>query len=157
LRQATRKLVIVVGHHHHHHQQAAPDIPRRLDVSIPATRKAAVKARRTLSKLALPLPLATDAQLAVSELVTNSIRHAGLAPDDPIRITVHWSGSRLKVHVRDGRRNGGPAVVSGSIRPAPEAESGWGLYLVDRVASRWGTSAEGYWFELRQNRPRPGG
>jgi anti-sigma regulatory factor (Ser/Thr protein kinase) len=126
-------------------------------MSIPATRKAAAKARRTLRKLELPLPLAADAQLAVSELVTNSVRHAGLAPDDPIRITVDWSGARLKVHVRDGRRGVRPAVVSGSIRPAPEAESGWGLYLVDRVASRWGTGAEGYWFELRQNRPRQGG
>jgi two-component sensor histidine kinase len=37
--------------------------------------------------------------LAVSELVTNSVRHAGLAPDDLIRITVDWSGARLKVRV----------------------------------------------------------
>jgi anti-sigma regulatory factor (Ser/Thr protein kinase) len=153
LRQTTRKLVTVVGHH----RQAAPNIPRRLDVSIPATRKAAAKARGTLSKLDLPLPLANDAQLAVSELVTNSVRHAGLAPDDLIRITIDWSGARLKVHVRDGRRGVRPAVVWGSIRPAPGAESGWGLYLVDRVASRWGTSADGYWFELRQDPPRQGG
>jgi anti-sigma regulatory factor (Ser/Thr protein kinase) len=153
LRQTTRKLVTVVGHH----RQAAPNIPRRLDVSIPATRKAAAKARGTLSKLDLPLPLANDAQLAVSELVTNSVRHAGLAPDGRIRVTVHWSGTRLKVHVRDGRRSVGPAAVSGSIRPAPGAESGWGLYLVDRVASRWGTSAHGYWFELHQDPPSPVG
>jgi anti-sigma regulatory factor (Ser/Thr protein kinase) len=148
-----RKLVTVVGHD----RQAASQTLRRLDVSVRATREAAAKARRVLRELELPLPLANDAQLAVSELVTNSVRHAGLAPDDLIRITVDWSGARLKVHVRDGRRGGRPAVVSGSIRPAPGAESGWGLYLVDRVASRWGTSAEGYWFELRQNRPRQGG
>jgi anti-sigma regulatory factor (Ser/Thr protein kinase) len=126
-------------------------------VSVRATREAAAKARRALRELDLPLPLASDAQLAVSELVTNSIRHAGLAPDDLIRITVDWSGARLKVHVRDGRRGVRPAVVSGSIRPAPGADSGWGLYLVDRVASRWGTSADGYWFELRQEPPRHGG
>jgi anti-sigma regulatory factor (Ser/Thr protein kinase) len=143
----------VVGHH----RQAAPDIPRRLDVRIPATRHAAAKARRALSKLALPLPLAFDAQVAVSELVTNSVRHAGLGPDDLIRITADWSGTRLKVHVRDRRRSVGPAMVSGSIRPAPGAESGWGLYLVDHVACRWGTSASGYWFELQQQPPRPGG
>jgi anti-sigma regulatory factor (Ser/Thr protein kinase) len=143
----------VVGHD----RQAASRPLRRLDVSVRATREAAAKTRRALRKLELPLPLANDAQLAVSELVTNSVRHAGLAPDDLIRITVDWSGARLKVHVRDGRRGVGPAVVSGSIRPAPGAESGWGLYLVDRLSSRWGTGAEGYWFELRQNRPRPGG
>jgi anti-sigma regulatory factor (Ser/Thr protein kinase) len=138
------------------YRQAASPTVRRLDVSIRATREAAAKARRVLRQLALPLPLAGDAQLAVSELVTNSVRHAGLAPDDLIRVTVDWSGARLKVHVRDGGRGVRPTTVSGSIRPTPGAESGWGLYLVDRVASRWGTSADGYWFELRQEPPRPG-
>jgi anti-sigma regulatory factor (Ser/Thr protein kinase) len=153
LRQSTRKLVTVVGHH----RQAASHALRRLDVRLRATRQAAAKARGALRELELPLPLANDAQLAVSELVTNSVRHAGLAPTDLILVTVHWSGARLKVHVRDGRRSVGPAVVSGSIRPVPGAESGWGLYLVDRVASRWGTSAHGYWFELHQEPPHPGG
>jgi anti-sigma regulatory factor (Ser/Thr protein kinase) len=138
-------------------RQAAPDTPRRLDFSIPATRKAAATARRALTALELPRPLASDAQLAISELVTNSVRHAGLALDDLIRITVDWSGARLRVHVRDGGRGARRAVVSGSIRPAPGAESGWGLYLVNRLASRWGTSADGYWFELRQDLPGPGG
>ena len=137
-----------------HERQAALHTLRRLDVNIRATREAASTARRALTELDLPLPLANDAQLAVSELVTNSVRHAGLAPDDLIRITVDWSGARLKVHVRDGRRGVRPAVVLGSIRPAPGAESGWGLYLVDHLASRWGTSADGYWFELRQDPPR---
>ncbi len=140
-----------------HDRQAGPHTLRRLDVRIPATREAAAKARLALRELDLPLPLANNARLAVSELVTNSVQHAGLAPDDLIRVTVDWSGAQLKVHVRDGRQGVRPAVVSGSIRPAPGAESGWGLYLVDRVASRWGTSADGYWFELRQDPPRHGG
>jgi anti-sigma regulatory factor (Ser/Thr protein kinase) len=138
-------------------RQAAPDIPRRLDVRIPATRQAAAMARRALGRLALPLPLAFDAQVAVSELVTNSVRHAGLSPDELIRITADWSGTRLRVHVRDGRRGVRPAGVSGSIRPAPGTESGWGLYLVEHFTSRWGTSASGYWFELQQQPPRPDG
>jgi anti-sigma regulatory factor (Ser/Thr protein kinase) len=67
-----------------------------------------------------------------------------------IRLTAVWSGSRLRVHVRDRGRVGRPAAVAvvGSIRPAPGAESGWGLYLADRLASRWGTTPDGYWFEL---------
>jgi anti-sigma regulatory factor (Ser/Thr protein kinase) len=120
-----------------------------LDVHIPATHQAPAKARRALGTLALPLPLAFDAQVAVSELVSNSVRHAGLAPDDLIRVTADWSGTRLRVHVRDRRRGTRPTAVSGSIRPAPGAESGWGLYLVDQFTSRWGTSAGGYWFELQ--------
>jgi anti-sigma regulatory factor (Ser/Thr protein kinase) len=153
LRQTTRKLVTVVGHY----RQAAPDLPRRLDLRIPATRAAACKARRALSKLALPLPLAFDAQVAISELVSNSVRHAGLSPNDLIRVTADWTGARLRVHVRDGKRGARPTGVAGSIRPAPGAESGWGLYLVDHLASRWGTNASGYWVELQQEPPRPGG
>jgi anti-sigma regulatory factor (Ser/Thr protein kinase) len=143
----------VVGHH----QQPAPHTPRRLDVRIPATQQAPATARRALGTLALPLPLAFDAQVAVSELVSNSVRHAGLAPDDLIRVTAHWSGTRLRVHVRDRRPGTRPPKVSGSIRPAPGAESGWGLYLVEQFTSRWGTSASGYWFELQQEPPRAGG
>jgi hypothetical protein len=47
----------------------------------------------------------------------------------------------------------GPPTVSGSIRPAPGAESGWGLYLVEQFTSRWGTSPSGAWFELQQQPP----
>jgi anti-sigma regulatory factor (Ser/Thr protein kinase) len=139
-----------------HHQQTAPDIPGRLDFSLRATRTAAARARRALSQLRLPLPLAFDAQLLVSELVSNSVRHAGLGRDDLIRVTADWPGDRLLVHVRDGGRPRRASPVAGSIRPAPGAESGWGLYFVDRLASRWGTTASGYWFELRPDQPHPG-
>jgi anti-sigma regulatory factor (Ser/Thr protein kinase) len=132
--------------------QTAPDPPRRLDASVRATRKAAWQARRALRRLALPRPLADHAELLVSELVTNSVRHAGLRPDDLIRVTADWSGTRLKVAVRAGHRRL-PPPVAGSIRPAPGAESGWGLYLVNRLSSRWGTAAGGYWFELRTQPP----
>ena len=139
-----------------HHQQTAPDTPQRLEFTLRATRTAPREARRALSQLQLPLPLAFDAQLLVSELVSNSVRHAGLGRDDLIRVTADWSGDRLLVHVRDGGRPRRGSPISGSIRPAPSAESGWGLYFVDRLASRWGTSADGYWFELRGDQPHPG-
>jgi anti-sigma regulatory factor (Ser/Thr protein kinase) len=139
-----------------HHQQTAPDTPRRLDFRLRPTRTAPLRARRALSQLRLPLPLAFDAQLLVSELVSNSVRHAGLGRDDLIRVTAHWSGDRLRVHVRDGARPTHASPVAGAIRPAPGAESGWGLYFVDRLASRWGTTAGGYWFELRDDQPHPG-
>jgi anti-sigma regulatory factor (Ser/Thr protein kinase) len=139
-----------------HHQQTAPDTPQRLEFTLRATRMAPREARRALGQLQLPLPLAFDAQLLVSELVSNSVRHAGLGRDALIRVTADWSGDRLRVHVRDGGRSRRAPPVAGSIRPAPGAESGWGLYLVDRLASRWGTTADGYWFELRGDQPHPG-
>jgi anti-sigma regulatory factor (Ser/Thr protein kinase) len=137
-----------------HQRQAAPDPPRRLDTSVRATRKAAWQARHALRRLALPHPLGDHAELLLSELVTNSVRHAGLGSADLIDLAADWSGTRLRVHVRDRGHAGRPHRVAGSIRPRPGAESGWGLYLVDRLASRWGTSADGYWFELH---PGPGG
>ena len=125
----------------------------RVSVRLRPTRAAAEQARRALRQLALPSPLADEAQLLVTELVTNSVRHAGLGPDDRIHLTADWSGTWLRVHVRD--RAGTAAVGAESIRPAPGAESGWGLYLVDRLASRWGTTTDGYWFELRSGPREP--
>jgi hypothetical protein len=52
----------------------------RLRLRLRPTRTAPVEARRALRRLRLPRPLAHDALLLVSELVSNSVRHAGLAP-----------------------------------------------------------------------------
>ena len=129
---------------------------RRVSVRLRATRSAAEQARRALRLLSLPSPLADETQLLVTELVTNSVRHAGLGPDERIQLTAVWSGTWLRVHVRDRGRSRLAGAGAGSIRPAPGAESGWGLYLVDRLASRWGSSADGYWFELRSDPRQPG-
>jgi anti-sigma regulatory factor (Ser/Thr protein kinase) len=93
-----------------------------------------------------------DALLLTTELVTNSVRHAGLAPDDVIEVDVVRSGPVLRVRVRDGGTWVPPARgVIGAIRPSPGAQSGWGLYLVERLAARWGTNGGGgFWFELEE-------
>ena len=53
-----------------------------------------------------------DAQLLVSELVTNSIKHSG--SDDPIRLRVWTRSSGLKVEVADG----GFGFEAGSVEPS---------------------------------------
>jgi anti-sigma regulatory factor (Ser/Thr protein kinase) len=94
----------------------------------------------------------------VTELVSNSIRHAELRAGERIRIWAGWSGRHLKVIVRD-RDDGQPSQpvgIAGSIRPAPGAESGWGLFIVNQLATRWGAihdGGAGYWFELDTSRP----
>lgn len=124
---------------------------RRLDVRVPAAARRVASVRDALADLDLPPPLLDDAQLLVSELVTNSIRHAGLGPQDGVRIQAEWTGTRLRVDVWD--RAGTPAPqLGGAIRPDPGTESGWGLYLVDSLASRWGWAPGRYWFELEQDR-----
>lgn len=124
-----------------------------LDLTIPATPSVVSQVRESFSELGLDSALLEDARLLVTELVTNSIKHAGLGPEDSIQVRASWSGTRLRVEVHD-HLEGPAARVHGSIRPPPGAESGWGLYLVDRLASRWGTARGRYWFELEEDTDR---
>lgn len=124
----------------------------RLDLHVPATSGSLAEVRRSLTTLAIPPEILDDAKVMVSELVGNSVRHAGLQADDRVRITAEWSGSRLRVAVHDRPQPSAPPPVAATIRPRPGAESGWGLFIVDRLASRWGTDSTGYWFELDGDR-----
>jgi anti-sigma regulatory factor (Ser/Thr protein kinase) len=128
-------------------QVSMADDQRSLDLHLPATPKIASLVRRALLYLELPHDQLEVAQLLASELVTNSIRHSGLNPTDEVRIRAAHNGERLRVDVYD-RSKAQLHPLAGSIRPAPGAQSGWGLYLVDRLAARWGTSPGRYWFEL---------
>jgi anti-sigma regulatory factor (Ser/Thr protein kinase) len=87
-----------------------------------------------------------EAMLLVSELVTNSVRHAELGPEDTIAVRVLTTPSALRIEVADPGPGFDPAAV-----PAPNGHAGWGLSLLDRIAARWGVSrgdgAE-VWFEL---------
>jgi anti-sigma regulatory factor (Ser/Thr protein kinase) len=102
----------------------------------------AVEARRALQAFLayvprtgrppVPAPLAIDAELVVSELVTNAIRHAPgpcgmilLLSDDELAVTV-WdtSAERPVVRQRDGQRFGGHGMhvvhtVSTDVAVAP--------------------------------------
>jgi anti-sigma regulatory factor (Ser/Thr protein kinase) len=119
-----------------------------LDLRLPASAGMVSTVRRALGELPLPPSVLEDARLLTSELVTNSVRHAGLRAEDRIRVRAELSGTTLRVDVIDRARDGAADPVAGAIRPAPGAESGWGLYLVDRLAARWGRAPGRYWFEL---------
>ncbi len=86
-----------------------------------------------------------DAQLLVSELVANSVQHAGVAADDPITISSGWTDALLWFEIADAGRN------QSVTRRAPVPLNGMGLNMVDTAASRWGsTDGDGttVWFEL---------
>jgi anti-sigma regulatory factor (Ser/Thr protein kinase) len=117
---------------------------------------AASVARHAVAGLApyLDPGVAENAELLVSELVTNSVRHAGLPEEASIEFSVRASSEVLMVEVADAGAGFDhvspprPRVVAG----VAEA-SGWGLFLVDRIADRWGAvQMDGetrVWFELR--------
>jgi len=112
-------------------------------------------ARHTVAGLApfLDIGVAENAELLVSELVTNSVRHAGLPTEASIEFSVRASPEVLMVEVADGGQGFDhasptrPRAVAGSA-----SASGWGLFLVDRIADRWGAvQVDGetrVWFEL---------
>ena len=84
--------------------------------------------RRALEEMGLPDQVMQEGTLLTSELVTNSIRHAGLGPDDYIDVAASWSGTVLRVIVRDSGSGALPlGIEAGSIRPSPGGQSGWGL------------------------------
>ena len=124
----------------------------RLDLEVPATPGMLSAVRAALRELPLSARAQDDARLLVSELVANSMRHARLGPNETIRVTAEVGQGRLRVDVVDGGRGGTPLPV-GAIRPLPGADSGWGLYLVEIISSRWGSGAGRYWFELEIDEP----
>jgi anti-sigma regulatory factor (Ser/Thr protein kinase) len=107
------------------------------------------EARRALGELAdhLPPRRLEDAQLLVSELVTNAIRHAGLHDGDLITLVVEASDQALRIEVSDP----GPGFAPDEPEPDPDRTSGWGLYLVRELSDRWGVETDAttrVWFEL---------
>jgi anti-sigma regulatory factor (Ser/Thr protein kinase) len=119
---------------------------------LPSTARAPAEARRALRALAgvVPGPVLADAELVVSELVTNSVRHA---PATPIEVRVTVGRDRLHIVVQDGGMGFEPVVEPpGELRRAR-----WGLYLVDRLADRWGVEGVGrVWVELSRRPGCPG-
>jgi anti-sigma regulatory factor (Ser/Thr protein kinase) len=94
-----------------------------------------------------------DALLLVSELVTNSVRHAGTLVGAPLSITAELTGDVLRLEVGDTGRRGRVA------RRAPHPHGGgFGLNIVDGLAARWGVEHRGgtqVWCELLRQ-PLPG-
>jgi anti-sigma regulatory factor (Ser/Thr protein kinase) len=106
---------------------------------------------------AVPTSAREDILLLISELVTNAVRHADVGPDRSLRVELKRWPRRVRVEVA----HTGPGFEHEPVAPSPEANGGWGLVLVDRIADRWGiTTATGrtcVWFELRTGVTRPAG
>lgn len=121
----------------------------RLALRLDPTPSAVGRARALVDSLQgrLPERVLEDARLLVSELVTNSLRHASLRPDQPIELSLTLDDSVLRAEVRDF----GKGFEHEPRTPQPEGEAGWGLFLVAKLAARWDVQTEGptrVWFEL---------
>ncbi len=109
--------------------------------------EAAAVARRAIARMRgdLDAPLLETLRLLVTELVTNSVRHAKADQVD-LELRVTEPAVRVEVHDR------GPGFSPRQRVKDQDPESGWGLFLVERLANRWGVVNEGLgtrvWLEL---------
>jgi anti-sigma regulatory factor (Ser/Thr protein kinase) len=108
---------------------------------------AAAKARRALARLRgdLDAPLMETLRLLVTELVTNSVKHTGART---VQLTVLVGHSSVRTEVTDA----GPGFDPAKTGSPSDDHTGWGLFLVERLAERWGVDRNGngtrVWFEL---------
>jgi len=87
-----------------------------------------------------------DASLCLSELVTNAVLHSGAGEEDELELSVSLNSGTLRVTVIDRGSGFDPGDPTGGD------ESGWGLYIVDRLSHAWGVEREpqtAVWFEMR--------
>jgi len=86
--------------------------------------------------------------LLVSELVANAVTHGSRRPTDSILLRIWVAADTIRVQVKD---RGLGLVKRPKLRRGELRAEGWGLFLLDRLADRWGVrsgTANELWFEL---------
>jgi anti-sigma regulatory factor (Ser/Thr protein kinase) len=73
--------------------------------------------------------------LVVTEVVTNSVTHAGLTATQPIDLNIQVLPGCLRIEVTDAGSAGFDPVVT---LPDPGQNSGRGFWMVDQLTDRWG-------------------
>jgi anti-sigma regulatory factor (Ser/Thr protein kinase) len=102
-------------------------------------------ARNFSAERGLADPLAADLELVVTELVTNAIRHG----EPPIDVELDLADSVIRGEVFDG------STAPPAPNPNPDYRGGYGLNIVAKCTSRWGTEVltsghyrKQVWFEI---------
>lgn len=118
-------------------------------MSLPPVPEAAASARHTIHAALtdhVDPDTVGDAELLVTELVTNAIRHGALSPGDSISVRVRSTGDSLCVEVSDP----GAGFDRAAVGPRPDHTGGFGLFLLSRMAHAWGIAdpPTRVWFEL---------
>lgn len=136
-------------------RRAAPTVewaPGELRKAFPPSLQTPRAAREAVSLVAGDIPgqALQTARLLTSELVTNSVKFGPPAPAI-VGVFIEVARERIRIEISD------EAEARPRLRP-PSDDGGYGLTLVDTLASRWGAEREGErnlaWFELAL--PAPG-
>lgn len=134
-------------------REEAPTVewaPGELRKTFPANEHTPRAARDAVSLIAgdIPTEALETARLLTTELVTNSVVHG---PPGIVGVFIEVARERLRIEISDA------GDASPRLRP-PGRDGGYGLTLVEAVATRWDTARDGdrnvTWFEL--DLPVPG-
>ena len=123
------------------------EVDEGLTMRIAGGPDAAARARRAITNLRgdIDPSLRETLRLLVTELVANSVRHARA---DALTLRVVVGPRAVLTEVTDS----GPGFDPASTGAPRDDHSGYGLFLVERLADRWGVARAGrstrVWFEL---------
>ena len=123
---------------------AIAPVKHDLVVGLRVDPKAAGAARRILVQEGIDPDLDHTVCLLTSELVSNSVRHARMDADDKIVLAARLTPDLARVEIRDSGPGFDPDVR--------HEANGYGLRMLDMLASRWGVDCDDrgsrVWFEV---------
>jgi anti-sigma regulatory factor (Ser/Thr protein kinase) len=125
-------------------EESTLELELERNVSAPAIARAAIS--ECLLELGIDGSLGQTVVLLVSEVVSNAVRHSGAPAGEPIAMAAAVTSDSVRIAVTDGGEGFVPRP-----RDPERLGGGYGLYLVDKAASRWGVESAGgttVWFEL---------
>ena len=118
------------------------------DVQAPALARAEIA--ECCRELELGGSLCQSLILLVSEVVSNAVRHSAGDADAPVGLVACFDARTIRVTVTDAGEGFAPRP-----RDPARTHDGYGLYLLEKVADRWGVESRGdtkVWFELPRKR-----
>jgi anti-sigma regulatory factor (Ser/Thr protein kinase) len=114
------------------------------DIRAPALARAEIAAR--CRELELDGSLCQSLILLVSEVVSNAVRHSAGDSKASVQLVATFGKQTIRVMVTDAG-----AGFTPRRRDPARTHDGYGLYLLEKVATRWGVESRGdtkVWFEL---------
>jgi anti-sigma regulatory factor (Ser/Thr protein kinase) len=117
---------------------------------VEADQNASHTARHRVRGMIGPAAFLEDLELLLSELVSNVVHHSGLEKGEPMAVSITAEPGHVLAEVTD--EGGGFQRAARVSQGQPPYERGYGLVLVDRIATRWGVVESGtattVWFTL---------
>jgi serine/threonine-protein kinase RsbW len=114
-------------------REAEAGVTKRSAIELPGTLGSVPAARRYVRTVLGPEY--DDVELAVSELVTNAVRHSDSARDGKVTLELAVGPGRVRVDVTDA----GSATDHPQLTELPAgSEHGNGLKIVRAISNKWG-------------------